>query len=200
MSSLRWHGRVAVALAFSGLVVGTHVAVASPGGAAATRGYRAQTLAWQPCAGQLAELECATVRVPLDYGSPDGPTMNVAISRLRTGSAAKRRGIMLLNPGGPGGGGVSMPLDMRSRFPRDVLEQYDLVGFDPRGVRGSDRVTCQAPQPQQHHRGKPVIQDAERRGIPARGPAQQPRVVQLRNVAHDYLDASRRPSVRLLPA
>ncbi len=145
MSSLRWHGRVAVALAFSGLVVGAHVAVASPGGAAATRGYRAQTLAWQPCAGQLADLECATVRVPLDYGSPDGPTMNVAISRLRTGSAAKRRGIMLLNPGGPGGGGVSMPLDMRSRFPRDVLEQYDLVGFDPRGVRGSDRVTCQAP-------------------------------------------------------
>ena len=87
-------------------------------------------------------MTCATVRVPLDYRRPAGRTIDVAISRIASSAPGKRRGIMLLNPGGPGYGGLDMPVLMRDELPKSVAEQYDLVGFDPRGVGASSPVTC----------------------------------------------------------
>jgi pimeloyl-ACP methyl ester carboxylesterase len=49
---------------------------------------------------------------------------------------------MLLNPGGPGGQGLGMPLMMKDELPPSVQEQYDLIGFDPRGVGQSSPITC----------------------------------------------------------
>ncbi|MFC7481929.1 alpha/beta hydrolase [Luedemannella flava] len=86
--------------------------------------------------------ECATITVPLDYRKPHGRTIDVEISRIATSTPDKRRGILLSNPGGPGGSGLDLPGALAALLPADVLDQYDLIGFDPRGVGFSTPVTC----------------------------------------------------------
>ncbi|MCS7476890.1 alpha/beta hydrolase [Umezawaea endophytica] len=96
---------------------------------------------WSACSGAPAQ-ECATVEVPLDYRKPRGKTISLAISRIRTAKPGSRRGVLLLIPGGPGNPGLSRPTTHGSRLPQEVLDRYDLVGFDPRGVGRSTPVTC----------------------------------------------------------
>ncbi|MEU9604982.1 alpha/beta fold hydrolase [Streptomyces sp. NPDC048057] len=99
--------------------------------------------AWQRCGPDTpADFECATVKVPLDYRAPGGKKIDVAISRLSAADPAKRRGVLLFNPGGPGGNGLDMPLMMRELLPQSVKDRYDLIGFDPRGVGQSAPVRC----------------------------------------------------------
>lgn len=90
-----------------------------------------------------AFLECATVEVPLDYTEPNGETIEIAVSRLPSQDPTQRRGALLLNPGGPGGPGLPMPLDLAALgAPASLLDSYDLIGFDPRGVGYSAPVDC----------------------------------------------------------
>src|ERR1700736_2026901 len=49
--------------------------------------------------GQL----CAMVEVPLDYRNPSGRQISVAVSRIPAAKPSARRGVLFLNPGGPGG-------------------------------------------------------------------------------------------------
>jgi pimeloyl-ACP methyl ester carboxylesterase len=86
--------------------------------------------------------ECASLPVPLDYSAPTGATIEIAISRLRTASPAERRGILLYNPGGPSSSGIYGPSRLAGSLPQSVLDRYDLVGFDPRGINFSAPVSC----------------------------------------------------------
>ncbi|MFE6176085.1 alpha/beta hydrolase [Streptomyces sp. NPDC056464] len=98
-------------------------------------------------------LECATLDVPLDYRNPDGRQIEIAVSRLASKDPAKRRGVLLTNPGGPGVSGVDYPAQLAGvGLPKDVLDSYDVIGFDPRGVGRSTPVTCDL-TPQQQARG-----------------------------------------------
>jgi pimeloyl-ACP methyl ester carboxylesterase len=107
---------------------------------------RAGTLAWSPCedAGNAAvSLECATLQVPLDYSDPDGKQIDIAVARsAATGPAADRVGSLVFNPGGPGASGIDLlgfiPLTMSP----EILQRFDLVSFDPRGVGASTALTC----------------------------------------------------------
>ena len=89
--------------------------LASPGIAAA------QDLDWGPCppgSGNDPRQECALLTVPLDYSNPGGETIAVAVSRIKTSVPAKHRGVLLFNPGGPGGSGLPrMPLSMKNELP-----------------------------------------------------------------------------------
>lgn len=116
--------------------------VAVPAGAEPRAG-----LAWGACPEDVATgglaLECTTVPVPLDYRDQDGRTIDLTVSRLASTDPAKRRGVLLLNPGGPGGSGLSLPADLASRgIPASVLDAYDLIGMDTRGVGHSTPVSC----------------------------------------------------------
>ncbi|MFJ8633998.1 alpha/beta hydrolase [Streptomyces sp. NPDC093568] len=105
--------------------------------------YLNQRPAWHRCDRELpATFQCATIKVPLDYGHPGGKKLDLAISRMKTSTPAERRGVLLLNPGGPGGPGADMPPYMASELPKSVKAKYDLVGFDPRGVGQSSPVSC----------------------------------------------------------
>ncbi|MEU0288448.1 alpha/beta hydrolase [Streptomyces sp. NPDC006147] len=97
-----------------------------------------------PAKGQTRDphLACGTLEVPLDYRSPGGRKIDVEVSRLSTAQPGKRRGVLLLNPGGPALGGLGMPETMASTLPRSVLDRYDLIGFDPRGVAHSTPQSC----------------------------------------------------------
>ncbi|GII94890.1 alpha/beta hydrolase [Sinosporangium siamense] len=86
--------------------------------------------------------QCATLQVPLDYRAPRGRSIEIAISRIGTAQPGSRRGILLSNPGGPGVSGLDLPSVLAVGLPREVLDRYDLIGFDPRGVGRSTPVTC----------------------------------------------------------
>ncbi len=97
-----------------------------------------QTLEWRDCGG----LECATVQVPLDWSDPYSETIEIALNRHTAREPDARIGSLLINPGGPGMSG----LDLTERFVltagQSVLDSYDVVGFDPRGVGESTPVQC----------------------------------------------------------
>ncbi|MFI6317671.1 alpha/beta hydrolase [Nonomuraea sp. NPDC050556] len=105
---------------------------------------------WQSCAtgsgDQLgkqldaAGAQCATVQVPMDYRKPEGRSLSIAISRIKATDTARRRGVLLMNPGGPGGGALSMVL-LNKEMP-EVAARYDLIGMDPRFVGRSSPITC----------------------------------------------------------
>ncbi|MFJ4672407.1 hypothetical protein [Kitasatospora purpeofusca] len=71
-----------------------------------------------------------------------GRATGIAVSRIEAGSAAKRHGVLLLNPGGPGSPGLTVPAEMEPLLPAEVREHFDPVGFDPRGVGRSSPVNC----------------------------------------------------------
>lgn len=109
-------------------------------------------LRWGSCPETVTapRLKCATLEVPLDYRHPDGRRIDLTISRLASEKHAQRRGVLVTNPGGPGGPGLSFPADLAaSGLPQAVLDSYDIIGFDPRGVGNSTPVTCDLTQEQQ---------------------------------------------------
>ncbi|MEU8631917.1 alpha/beta hydrolase [Amycolatopsis sp. NPDC048633] len=101
---------------------------------------------WGPCpagAFPTPDLQCTTLKVPLDYRKPEGRMIDVAVSRLPSKNPEKRRGVLLTNPGGPGGVGLDYPQLLKLvKLPQSVLDEYDVIGFDPRGVGRSTPVTC----------------------------------------------------------
>jgi pimeloyl-ACP methyl ester carboxylesterase len=89
----------------------------------------------------LAGVQCAEVTVPLDYAEPDGRSISVAISRLKATDTAQRRGVLLVNPGGPGAPALDFPVTVGAVL-GDVAGRYDLIGFDHRFVGRSTPVDC----------------------------------------------------------
>ncbi|MFH9008137.1 alpha/beta hydrolase [Streptomyces afghaniensis] len=105
--------------------------------------YVKQKPRWKRCeADSPAQFQCATIKVPLDYRVPAGKRIELAISRIRSTSPGKRHGVLFSNPGGPGGQGLYMPLDLKEVLPKSAQRKYDLIGFDPRGVGRSSPVSC----------------------------------------------------------
>ncbi len=105
--------------------------------------YTQQKPKWKRCeASAPAEFQCATIQVPLDYRAPGGKRLDLAISRIKSTAPGKRHGVLLSNPGGPGGPGIYMPLALQEELPASVTQKYDLIGFDPRGVGESSPVSC----------------------------------------------------------
>jgi pimeloyl-ACP methyl ester carboxylesterase len=96
--------------------------------------YEEQQLNWESCG---PDLSCSTMRVPLDYADPDGTAITLMVAK-RAATGSKRLGSLIINPGGPGGSGVSYV----GYFNAEGLEDYDIIGWDPRGVGHSTPVTC----------------------------------------------------------
>ncbi len=108
---------------------------------------------WKPCEGVTdTQFECASVYVPLNhqrhvdsystFGHGERQ-VRIALARLPASSGTNKKGSLFLNPGGPGGSGVDMLLDAGPYlFTEEVRRNYDLIGFDPRGIGRSDELTC----------------------------------------------------------
>lgn len=88
-------------------------------------------------------MDCATVQVPMDYAKPDGKQIDLTISRMASTDPDKRRGILMLNPGGPSGSGLTMPTLLASKgLPKRVQDAYDIIGMDTRGIGHSTAARC----------------------------------------------------------
>ena len=110
-----------------------------------------QDLTWTDCTDNATgtAFKCATVTVPLDYDNPQGKTITVALKKLPA-TTPSPRGSVFLNPGGPGVSGISA-IEYQAELYKtgdlsEVLANYDVIGFDPRGVGQSTPITCWSPE------------------------------------------------------
>ena len=99
-----------------------------------------QKVNWAPCKDD-AKMQCANVKVPLDYKKPGGRAITVAMAKLPA-KGGKPIGSLFVNPGGPGSSGILMLSYVDLAFSKDVIDKYDIIGFDPRGVGSSTPVDC----------------------------------------------------------
>lgn len=97
-----------------------------------------QTLSWSPCQG---DFECADLTVPIDYQDPTGDTIDLALLR-RPADSERPLGSLVVNPGGPGAPGTTYASQAEQAFRQPLLDNYDIVGFDPRGTGESSPVDC----------------------------------------------------------
>lgn len=118
------------------------------------RFYR-QQVTWGPCgpyattdsdkaAFQAKELQCTRVEVPIDYANPAGRTARLGVLRRAADDPGVRVGSLLINPGGPGGSGMSAAASLSDVVAGTELgRRFDLIGFDPRGIGASEpKVLC----------------------------------------------------------
>ena len=99
----------------------------------------ARRAAFTPCPDD-PELECGQLTVPVDYANPRGPQVTLATIRAPA-LARTRKGILFVNPGGPGGSGVDFVLQAKPLF-ATLRQSFDIVSFDPRGTARSHSVDC----------------------------------------------------------
>jgi pimeloyl-ACP methyl ester carboxylesterase len=99
------------------------------------------TLHWHSCSGQLATEgvpDCTMLSVPLNYADPGGRHISLALDMVpATAPRSQQQGVMLVNPGGPGGDGLPLAAEVAQGINSGVAADYDIVGFDPRGVASS---------------------------------------------------------------
>ena len=82
--------------------------------------------------------QCARLLVPFDYARPAWRRFSLPVIRLPATGPGKRIGSLVVNPGGPGGSGISYALQARTEIAAPVRARFDVVGFDPRGVGASE--------------------------------------------------------------
>jgi pimeloyl-ACP methyl ester carboxylesterase len=103
-------------------------------------------LVWGACPDRGQAEQCARVKVPLDYARQDGEEIELLVGRVRATDPARRIGSLLLNPGGPGGPGITdgFLATIAGVVSDEIRARFDLVSWDPRGVSGSTPVDCKA--------------------------------------------------------
>jgi pimeloyl-ACP methyl ester carboxylesterase len=133
------------ALASSALLLGTTpLAFAAP----------EHTIDWKPCA-EAPAIDCGFLTLPIDYARPDGEKFQLAVSRRRANDQSRRVGALVVNPGGPGTSGVDFTFEADRYFSAEVVDRFDVVGFDPRGVARSQPIRCSAEAVQRPHTEHP---------------------------------------------
>ncbi len=100
--------------------------------------FYGQTLTWSECG---TGFDCTDVTAPLDWENPGAGEITLSVVRHQaTGTA---QGSLLTNPGGPGASGVELIRDsLDFAVGAALIDNYDVIGFDPRGVGESTAVTC----------------------------------------------------------
>jgi len=98
----------------------------------------ADSIDWRTC----GQIECATFDVPLDYGDPNGETIELSLIRIKARDQDRRLGVLMANPGGPGGSANDFVRIWRSLLSGDIRDRFDIVSFDPRGVGESSPIVC----------------------------------------------------------
>jgi pimeloyl-ACP methyl ester carboxylesterase len=140
---------VVVSIALIGVGLGVAAAAAPAGSdsrSPAAAPSATSAVDWGRCADPFLRdlgIRCAMLDVPLDYGDPTGPQIQIALSRLSHQAPDDEfQGITLVNPGGPGGSGLGLSA-LGAFIPDPAGDPYDWIGFDPRGVGSSEpAISC----------------------------------------------------------
>jgi pimeloyl-ACP methyl ester carboxylesterase len=116
----------------------------SPASAPPTTAPAVPAPSWAPCHADTGPVawpyQCASIQVPLDYNRPSDASISLALDRHP--ASGTKIGSLLINNGGPGVSGVdSLSYDV-SLMAKPILDHFDVIGFDPRGVGRSAPVIC----------------------------------------------------------
>ncbi|MFJ5957658.1 alpha/beta hydrolase [Paenarthrobacter sp. NPDC092416] len=119
--------------------------------------FYSQTVEWSSCESGF---QCGEVQVPMDYAKPDGEAITLSVIKLQT--SGNKQGTILVNPGGPGGSGVDFVKDAgNTHFTQKLRSNFDIVGFDPRGVKRSSPVKCMSDAERDASRAKVFRKDTD---------------------------------------
>lgn len=100
--------------------------------------YYEQVVEFEECGTRLY---CADIEVPMDWDNPNSEAISIAtVFRL---AESEPKGFILFNPGGPGASGYDWVKDSSEFLGTDDLRSnFNIMGFDPRGVGRSSAVEC----------------------------------------------------------
>ena len=102
---------------------------------------RLKELGGKPCPTS-SDFTCVTITVPLDHFDPAN-TETIDVVFAVSPAWGERKGMYVqAAPGGPGGEGISFASPYY--FPAGILENYDIVFFDQRGLGLSNPLECKS--------------------------------------------------------
>ena len=99
-------------------------------------------IAEQPGSDRDLTFSCGRTEVPISYAEPGGDNLPLFLIRVVMAGQTDRIGSLMVNPGGPGRSGADAAIGLALTLPPQVLQRFDLIGFDPRGVGLSTPVEC----------------------------------------------------------
>lgn len=99
-------------------------------------------LAGEDGADRDLKYSCGQMKVPVDYAKPDNGTLTLVLVKVHLNTQQSSKGSLVVNPGGPGGSGANLAIGLGLSLPMEILDNFDIVGFDPRGVGESEPVEC----------------------------------------------------------
>jgi pimeloyl-ACP methyl ester carboxylesterase len=104
----------------------------------ATHRFYSQVLVWKDCSGGF---QCATAQAPIDWAHPsEGAPIHLAL--IRKPASGHKLGSLFTNPGGPGSSGVDFVRSATASTSARLQQNFDVIGWDPRGVGASSAVKC----------------------------------------------------------
>ncbi|WP_176611778.1 alpha/beta hydrolase [Actinomadura sp. WMMB 499] len=160
---------VAATVAALGLTgLGATSAQAASPSAGPAGGFDPAALEWHACPADFVEtvrsaydslypvskiVQCAELAVPLDHAKPDGAKITLQLTKTPHTGDGPAEGDIVVNPGGPGGGGALFGPRVFAQNSPEMRKAYNVIGFDPRGVGMSepalscDKTYTNAPRP-----------------------------------------------------
>jgi pimeloyl-ACP methyl ester carboxylesterase len=103
--------------------------------------FYSQELVWDNCKDDK-KFQCAEIQVPVDYQNPGDASLTLALKKLPAKQSSNKVGSLLINPGGPGGSGTDYVTYAEDAFGKRLMDSFDIIGFDPRGVALSTPLDC----------------------------------------------------------
>jgi len=128
-----------VAVALASLILLTSCAATEPEPLSSLFQYKTQELKWRDC---YENYQCSNLIVPIDYADLSAGAFSLALLRYQALDQDRRIGSLVVNPGGPGSSGVDYAYNAEYIVSPEILERFDIVGFDPRGVGDSAAIKC----------------------------------------------------------
>lgn len=136
------------------------------------QGFYNQPVEWRPCGPEditpfystppknLTPYECASILAPLDWDNLAGDTISLSVAVHRSGN--DNAPVLFFNLGGPGGPAVSsLSTQVRDSMGGALVDAYDIVAMDPRGVGESTPVQCLTDHEKDNMNAWGVISDAD---------------------------------------
>ena len=128
-----------IAIILASLLLLTSCAATEPEPLSTLSQYETQKLKWRDCYGNY---QCSSLLVPIDYADLSVGAFSLSLLRFQALDQKRRIGSLVVNPGGPGASGVDYAYNAEYIVSPEILERFDIVGFDPRGVGDSAAIKC----------------------------------------------------------
>ncbi len=122
------------------LVLGLLGASLPPATAGASTTSILRTLGGAPCTSTSA-FTCVRISVPLNHFDPADTRMIKVAFAVRPANKTSH-GLFVVATGGPGSSGILSADSYLSSFSQKMLDRYDVVFFDQRGIGRSGGLTC----------------------------------------------------------